>query len=453
MTSIHIFFPSSPPSRIAFPVIAMEASVRLLNSVNPNRHLSLSILNTRHFVKTPSKLSPLTLANSSLNPTNPFSAIPFSSLISVFESPQSNLDDLVLRNRLRSIQFSSLPVAISRYSIPSPNSNPLGFHLPFSASNFSSSPFHEDQFNFFVSDSIERFPAQNQTFRGGNGGDLGFGGDKGPVLTVVLLGWLGAEQKHLKRYAALYNSRGIRSVSFVVPVKDALARRVEKRIEDLSLDLISWLSEKEKDGRERGLIFHTFSNTGWLSYGAVLGNLQQRGYFFENIKGCVIDSGGDPEINPQVWAAGFAAALLKKRSSLTYEGDAFDEEKNKLQVQDDKLPLLETVFLSILEKFFSILLKLPDVNRTLSKVISTLSDNQPPCPQLYLYSTADNVIPVSSVEFFIQEQKKSGRNVWTYNFGSSPHVDHLRTFPVIYSAEIHKFLEECTHMAVENQSP
>lgn len=83
------------------------------------------------------------------------------------------------------------------------------------------------------------------------------------------------------------------------------------------------------------------------------------------------------------------------------------------------------------------------LNRRLTKVINILSNNQPPCPQLYLYSTADQVIPVRSVEYFIQEQKSSGKKIWAYNFGSSPHVDHYRSFPRIYSAELHKFLKEC----------
>ncbi|XP_058090934.1 uncharacterized protein LOC131237262 isoform X2 [Magnolia sinica] len=49
--------------------------------------------------------------------------------------------------------------------------------------------------------------------------------------------------------------------------------------------------------------------------------------------------------------------------------------------------------------------------RRLRKIISILSSDQPPCPQLYLYSTTDKVIPARSAESFIQEQKKSGRNV------------------------------------------
>eukprot|EP01018_Ginkgo_biloba_P008352 Gb_11066 [translate_table: standard] len=118
-------------------------------------------------------------------------------------------------------------------------------------------------------------------------------------MAVVLLGWLGTEQQHLKKYADWYTAR-----TFVVPMKELLSfkpgGKVEQHIEVLATELASWLSEKENDGRERCIMFHTFSNTGWLAYGVILEKLLKTGYMYEKIKGCVIDSAPEPEPNPQV---------------------------------------------------------------------------------------------------------------------------------------------------------
>lgn len=90
----------------------------------------------------------------------------------------------------------------------------------------------------------------------------------------------------------------------------------------------------------------------------------------EKIKGCIVDSGGDPELNPKVWAAGFSAALLKKRSSLTHpsvkptDGNELQSEVSSPKGIADKRPIIvEAMLLSALEKLFSVILNLPDVNQ------------------------------------------------------------------------------------------
>ncbi|KAL7101861.1 hypothetical protein ACP275_08G081200 [Erythranthe tilingii] len=273
-------------------------------------------------------------------------------------------------------------------------------------------------------------------------------GDKRPEAAVVMLGWLGAQPKHLKKYIELYNNKGIHAVTFVASVRDVLSfdlgKKLEERIQKLARELASWLSDET--GRDRVLIFHTFSNTGWLAYGAILNNLKDRQDLLEKIKGCVVDSGGDPNLDPKVWAAGFTTALLKKSSSATYPSTPLQIDNKGSKIEEKEPFLIETFLLFAFEKLFSSLLNLPNVNPRLTKVISGLSKNQPACPQLYLYSAGDKVIPFRAVELFIEEQRKIGKRVSSFNFGSSPHVDHYRTFPDLYASQIDYFLKDCLSM-------
>ncbi|KAK9231029.1 hypothetical protein WN943_021260 [Citrus x changshan-huyou] len=150
-----------------------------------------------------------------------------------------------------------------------------------------------------------------------------------------------------------------------------------------------------------------------------------------------------------VWAGGFGAAILKKRSSSAYSTvedgkiNGLEGQVSVSMMQDKEPDIIETMLLSLLEKLFSYIINLPDVNQRIKKVVSAVTNNPPACPHLYLYSTGDKVIPYQSVELLIEEQRKTGRKVFSVIFGPSAHVDHFRTFPSRYLSELHNFLKEC----------
>lgn len=265
---------------------------------------------------------------------------------------------------------------------------------------------------------------------------------------VVLLGWLGARQKHLKRYAELYTSMGFHAITFTFPMAEVLSYKVGGKAEQNVDLLVNHLAEWLEEEHGKNLVFHTFSNTGWLIYGAILEKFQKQDpSLMGRIKGCIVDSAPVAAPDPQVWASGFSAAFLKTRSVATkgtirYDESGMEEFVDRKAVAEPKPAITEAALLVVLEKFFQVVLNLPSVNRRLSDVLGQLSLGQPNCPQLYIYSSADRVIPAGSVETFIEEQRKAGREVRACNFISTPHVDHFRNDPKLYTSQLTQFLDD-----------
>ncbi|GAB4839630.1 hypothetical protein Ancab_029154 [Ancistrocladus abbreviatus] len=275
---------------------------------------------------------------------------------------------------------------------------------------------------------------------------------------VVLLGWLGAKQKHLNKYAEWYTSMGFHAITFTFPMSEILSYQVggkaEQDVELLANHLADWLEEEHG----KNIVFHTFSNTGWLTYGVLLEKFQKQDpSLLGRIRGCIVDSAPVAAPDPQVWASGFSAAFLKKQSIAT-KGHAVGQylaqetSMTTKTVAEQKPAVTEAALLLVLEKFFQIVLNLPTVNRRLSDVLGLLSSRQPSCPQLYIYSSADRVIPSQSVESFIEEQRRSGHEVRACNFISTPHVDHFRNDPGLYTSQLTHFFEDCVLQCCKDSS-
>ncbi|KAH9612123.1 hypothetical protein KSS87_002603 [Heliosperma pusillum] len=217
---------------------------------------------------------------------------------------------------------------------------------------------------------------------------------------VVLLGWLGAKQKHLNKYAEWYTSRGFHAITFTFPMSEVLSYQVggkaEQDVEFLVNHLAEWLEEEHG----KNLVIHTFSNTGWLTYGVMLEKFQKQDpSLIGRIKGCIVDSAPVAAPDPQ-------QSVATKGSATSHDDSAEDEFGTAKSDKEPKPAMTETALLAVLGKFFEVVLKLPPVNRRLSDVIGVLSSRQPSCPQLYIYSSADRVIPARSVESFIEQQRR-----------------------------------------------
>jgi len=65
-------------------------------------------------------------------------------------------------------------------------------------------------------------------------------------------------------------------------------------------------------------------------------------------------------------------------------------------------------------------------------------------PHLFLYSTADLIVPHKHIEEMAKGRKQSNvAMVRLHNFESSAHVSHYKQFPEVYAEMCKQFLYDC----------
>ena len=100
--------------------------------------------------------------------------------------------------------------------------------------------------------------------------------------TVVLLGWWGCSDRHLRKYADLYKSMGHSTLRYRERPADLLRHKQRRgTVENLASHLGS-----SRTCRQRGVVVHAFSNGGGFMYEAILKSAQFRGL----IRGVIFDS-------------------------------------------------------------------------------------------------------------------------------------------------------------------
>ena len=173
----------------------------------------------------------------------------------------------------------------------------------------------------------------------------------------------------------------------------------------------------EHDGRPAPILFHCFSNTGWLAYCGLLADLEaRRPDVLARVAGAVVDSAPHAAPCPTVFAAGFMTALSR--------GAAPDPKSRKFRAA---------------RAFFQAWLQGPR-KRELKSVVRSEA-RLANYPQLYIYSDDDHVIPPASVESAAATHAAAGRQVSLLRLTNSVHVAHLRHHRAAYLAALDAFLE------------
>ncbi|KAL0480797.1 hypothetical protein AKO1_006910 [Acrasis kona] len=249
--------------------------------------------------------------------------------------------------------------------------------------------------------------------------------DEAPLVCV--LGWLGAEWRHLNKFTTWYNSCNIPTLATIPRLPSTVSHSLGKRYATQYIDQIQSLHQDSN----RPIIFHTLSGNGLLFLGRLIHDPNFH-LIKHRIRGVVIDS-APPEIRADRFSRGFVGAtktLLGYKMSTAYANTDFYHN-----------PFLTPIFEFLFNIFLIRMGKLKQFETIRQDVIK----KQPHVPQLYLFSDADELVPPQDVTNFINMNKSARHDalIQELRFKDSKHVQHFKMYPKEYSTSILNFIEKC----------
>mmetsp|Transcript_16612 Transcript_16612/g.27233 ORF Transcript_16612/g.27233 Transcript_16612/m.27233 type:complete len:169 (+) Transcript_16612:465-971(+) len=154
----------------------------------------------------------------------------------------------------------------------------------------------------------------------------------------------------------------------------------------------------------------------------------------QRIRGVVLDS-CPSDITPDIATRGYVGALLAVARNM------------RSSVTGQRLPFpgyFHPTLTPVCANFFAWYLSRPSIIAEQAKLKEILASNTPKCPHLYMYGPADELIPSSGIEEYMQTQRNRGIKVSSKQFESSNHVEHYRMYHDEYQKELLKFWQTCT---------
>ncbi|KAF2360293.1 Protein of unknown function DUF829 TMEM53 [Trinorchestia longiramus] len=205
-------------------------------------------------------------------------------------------------------------------------------------------------------------------------------GEKQPV--VMMLGWFGARDAYLAKYASIYTARGCICLRYTAPPSSQFFLRTTSYMSPFAEKLVTVL--QEMDLHTHPLICHSFSNHGMLAiYYATSGPRWLR------------------------MIAAFTSLFFFTAWTVVSSACYFCTGRASRRLPWDLLHEKRRV------------------------------------PQLFLYSDADSLIPSQDVQNFWTHRKQLGVPVYTKRWPDSPHVQHFKYYPEEYTRIVFRFVCEC----------
>lgn len=232
------------------------------------------------------------------------------------------------------------------------------------------------------------------------------------VPVVVILSWMGAQQKNLRRYTKIYEDLGYEVVCVLNDVKTAMWPSSSK---EQAMKIGSFLEGQPED---RPVLIHAFS-IGTGIYGLLLDSIRNEQEKFDRFRkqvvGVVFDSGPAPIFPDDVATAMHMVCPMFPKN----------------------------VWQKVTQMFFWV----SRARQSYGKSEDALRKSQFKAPQLYFYSQ-DEVIPgmVTAVEEFMEKNKQRGVEVYKKFWDKSAHAMHLKLHPEEYAQNLNAFVTRCMEL-------
>lgn len=260
------------------------------------------------------------------------------------------------------------------------------------------------------------------------------GGSSSPACPplVVLLGWVGSDDKHVAKYARLAHDLGVSEVRrATAPTIDVFVTRW--RLVTLARELLEGLC----DGTPAVVL--VYSNGGAFVWGEALSllaadallPLAQRRYELVNVVGVAFDSAPIGGLDGRASAAA-AADVVRGIVQRGLSG-------SPALLQNVAGSLARGALLAWL------LVAWPLVYPSHPRFLQHLA--QDPRPALFVYSDDDSLTDARTVAAHAMARRAAGATVHELRLTDTPHVGHLRAEPVKYSAALQDFFASAMRTA------
>ena len=244
-----------------------------------------------------------------------------------------------------------------------------------------------------------------------------------PRPLALVVGWFGAELKHVRKYADMYRGAGWDAITVAPP---SLATLVPP-VADVYGDVVLRAVEKHvvPDVNNRDVVVHVASNGGFIFAGNLIlkgknGDATARA-IFERTRGVVFDC-TPGNLRPDIVARAANAVFFSGESAT-----------------NEPAPVLERLF-SLLMNTGPVMSRLRSIDGAWGK-ISSGDDDWLNCPSLFMYSEADVLISPREIEEYARIREKKGKVVM-HRYFDAAHCEIGRVQYDDYRDKLKKFLGE-----------